>query len=251
MKKIALITGAACGIGAAIASTLVAEVDCMLLLDKNDEALSNLTLKFNTHQSEIRKYVINLAHISEVNRFIDMVGSENLSPNILINNAGYGGEFQFLNSVSEQEWDAIFNINVKSHFLFAKAFLPIMKKNNFGRIITIASVQGFLGAVCSSAYSASKHAATGLIKTLAAEWGCFGITSNAISPGYVNTKMGIQDHKMTDHSSKVIGQTPIKRIAEPIEIAGLVKYLISADASFINGENIVIDGGLTCHVGTQ
>lgn len=247
MKKIVLITGAARGIGAAIANALQPQADILVLLDKDAFALSHQT----NDKNNVKNFFTDLSDAVQVQNFINKLIRESIYPNIIINNAGFGGDFQTVDKVSTEMWDQIFNINVKAQFLLAKAFLPNMRKNNYGKIINIASVQGFLGAPNSSVYVASKHAALGLMKTLAAEWGSFGITCNAISPGYVNTKMGIQDTEITNHDEKILSRTPIKRIAEPTEIASLVKYLLSEDASFINGENIVIDGGLTCHVGTQ
>lgn len=247
MKKNVLITGAARGIGAAITNAMQSDAAILILLDKDTLALCHQA----NNKNKVKSFSIDLSNVIQVQNFIDKLISESIYPNIIINNAGFGGDFQTVDKVSTEMWDQIFNINVKIHFLLAKAFLPNMKKNNYGRIINIASVQGFLGAPNSSAYVASKHASLGLMKTIAAEWGLFGITCNAISPGYVNTKMGIQDTAITNHDEKILSKTPIRRIAEPREIASLVKYLLSEDASFINGENIVIDGGLTCHVGTQ
>ncbi|OGT42797.1 MAG: hypothetical protein A3F13_00925 [Gammaproteobacteria bacterium RIFCSPHIGHO2_12_FULL_40_19] len=246
MKKIIMITGASQGIGAAIFKALSDVSDFALLVDKKDFKLNEIETKCS-----FKKFKVDLSDSLQVNQFIDELKNMGIEPNIIINNAGFGGDFLSIDRISEKEWDEIFGVNIKSQFLFSKAFLPKMKKNNYGKIISISSVQGFLGASFSSAYVASKHAVIGLIKTIASEWGSYGITANAISPGYVNTKMGVQDEKFFEQNKKIISLTPLKRIAEPNEIAALVKFLISDDANFINGENIVIDGGLTAHVGTQ
>ena len=249
MKKIALITGAGAGIGFQIVKSIRNKIDVLLLLDKNINALSKLTER--SKLDNVISYCVDLGDLLSVEKFIKTLKKNHLYPNILINNAGYGGSFEEVENVSLEQWDCVFNINVKSQFLLMKAFLPEMKKNKYGRIVNIASVQGFLGANKSSAYVASKHAALGLMKTVAVEAGEYGITFNSVSPCYVKTKMGVQDDLISSHYEKIISKTPAKRIAEPSEISSLVDFLISKNAGFINGENIVVDGGLTAGVGTQ
>ncbi|OGT36656.1 MAG: hypothetical protein A3F12_00010 [Gammaproteobacteria bacterium RIFCSPHIGHO2_12_FULL_38_14] len=248
MKKIALITGAGRGIGFEIASLLSQFVDHLILVDKNTDSLKNFS---KLDQNKLKIITTDLSSTEQTCLAIRELLKEGIFPNIIINNAGYGGDFQTIEKISYDLWDDIFNINVKSHFLFSKNFLPYMKKKHYGRIVSIVSVQGFLGAPLSSAYVSSKHAALGLMKTIASEWGMYGITSNAISPGYVKTSMGAQNERISDHEKNILSLTPAKRMAAPQEIASLVQYLLSENASFINGENIVIDGGLTCYVGTQ
>ena len=123
--------------------------------------------------------------------------------------------------------------------------MPEFKKRLYGRIIVIASSQSVVGAKNSVAYSASKHALIGFVKSLADEWGEYGITANAISPGFVETPMGVQDSQVTNHRQLILDKTPSKRTAAPEEIARVVDFLISKDSGYINGANFVIDGGIT------
>ena len=118
------------------------------------------------------------------------------------------------------------------------------------KIINIASIQGLIGARLSSTYVASKHGVIGYTKAIAAEWGMYGITCNAICPGYVDTRMGIQE-TLTDHDKKVLSRTPLGRVASPNEIANLVEFLVSDKADFINGSVINIDGGLMADIGIK
>ncbi|HNK56920.1 MAG TPA: SDR family oxidoreductase, partial [Leptospiraceae bacterium] len=97
----------------------------------------------------------------------------------------------------------------------------------------------------SVAYSSSKHALIGFVKSIADEWGEYGITANAISPGYVDTAMGVQENEVSDHLKKILDKTPSKKIAKPEEISRIVKFLISEESGYINGANIVVDGGIT------
>lgn len=156
-----------------------------------------------------------------------------------------------MDEVSDDEWYDLVNANLKSVFNLCRAALPAMKQQGFGRIVNIASVQGYLGAARSSTYVACKHGVIGYTRAIAAEWGAFGITCNAICPGYVQTSMGVQDGAVDDHTQRVIEKTPAGRIAQPQEIAQLVAYLVGPNASFINGASLTIDGGLSCHVGVS
>ena len=117
-----------------------------------------------------------------------------------------------------------------------------MRENNWGRIINIASVYGQVGGALSSAYAASKHALVGYTKSIAAEWAEYNITCNLISPGFINTNMGAASNENT--YADIIRQIPSQRQGTPEEIAKLVLFLASKESSYINGADIVIDGGL-------
>jgi NAD(P)-dependent dehydrogenase (short-subunit alcohol dehydrogenase family) len=114
-----------------------------------------------------------------------------------------------------------------------------------GRVVFIASSLSVVGASGSAAYSASKHALIGLTKSLASEWGEFGITVNSISPGYVDTAMGVREDQVSSHRQKILEMTPSKKIAKPEEISRIVEFLLHEDSSYINGANWTVDGGIT------
>ena len=141
------------------------------------------------------------------------------------------------------------NVNLKAVFLFTSLLLPAMKSSGFGRIINIASIQGLFGSARSSTYVASKHGMIGYTKTIAAEAGPFGVTCNAICPGYVETGMVTQDRTIDQYTQRVLARSPVKRISLPSEIARVVLHLIDDGAGFINGSSIVVDGGLSAHLG--
>ena len=123
--------------------------------------------------------------------------------------------------------------------------MSIFKKSNHGRIIAIGSSLSIIGQSMSVTYSASKHALVGLIKSIADEWGEFGVTANCISPGYVETKMGVNDSEILEHREKIINKTPVKRIADPSEISRVVSFLVQRESSYITGANWTVDGGIT------
>lgn len=247
INRIGLVTGAAGGIGSAIAKQLTLHVDSLILVDINTNKLQEIQ-KNILEQSSIRiaSYYCDISDSSSVANMLNKVSDEVGTPNILINNAGIGGPFHRIDEVSDEEWFKIITTNLKSVFNLSKALLPHMKNQSYGKIVNIASTQGYLGAALSSTYVASKHGVIGYTRSIAAEWGIYGITCNAVCPGYVQTGMGAQNKHM---EQKIIEKTPSARIANPKEIADLVAYLIKDESSFINGSVITIDGGLSCHVG--
>jgi 3-oxoacyl-[acyl-carrier protein] reductase len=159
--------------------------------------------------------------------------------------AGWGGPFHNITQVSQKEWNSILQINLSSAFICIKDIISQMAENRFGRIVVIASALSVVGARHSVAYSASKHALVGMVKSLCDEWGEYGITANLVSPGYVNTRMGVQEEQVESHLAKVLGITPVKKIAEPSEIARVVEFLLSKESGYINGANWTVDGGIT------
>ncbi|MCU0823223.1 MAG: SDR family oxidoreductase [Leptospira sp.] len=163
----------------------------------------------------------------------------------IVHNAGFGGPYHPITDVSIDEWQNIFRVNIDSLFLLVKELLPNFKKNKFGRIIAIASSLSLVGQSNSVTYSSSKHALVGFIKSIADEWGKFGITANCISPGYVDTKMGVKENEVPGHFDEIIQKTPVKRIADPSEIARVVNFLLQKESGYISGANWTVDGGLT------
>lgn len=248
-KKIGLVTGAAGAIGSSIVEAILAQLDGLILVDINEISLQSFYQKIKNTKKKLAAIVCDVGSSESVNAMFLQAKSEVGIPNILINNAGIGGPFHRVDEVSDDEWYSIINTNLKSVFNLSRSLLPEMKKNQFGRIVNIASIQGYLGASLSSTYVASKHGVIGYTRAIAAEWGTYGITCNAICPGYVNTPMGAQDAKQENHRLKIIDKIPLNRIAEPDEIAHCVNYLISKEAGYISGSVITIDGGLSCHIG--
>ncbi len=250
--RIGLVTGAAGGIGSAISEKLISEINALIMIDIDKNKLDILHNKIlNQTSIPVASYCCDVGDATSVVQMLKMAEKDIGIPTILINNAGIGGPFHQIDEVTDDEWYKVINTNLKSVFNFSKLLLPFMKQKNYGRIVNIASVQGFLGATLSSTYVASKHGVIGYTRAIAAEWGRYGITCNAVCPGYVDTALGVQDDKIKNHHENVTAKTPAGRIAEPHEIANIVVHLIKDESSFINGSILTIDGGLTCHVGVS
>ena len=233
IKGSVLITGGMGGIGTSIVEILSKqEIPCITIDTKsNRELLKN---------EEFLEIDLNYPdRIKENSKF--------LNKNILnfIHCAGYGGPFVDIVNLRETDFISIFNINIFSAYFILKELLPDWKKNNYGRFLGIASSLSLVGAKNSVAYSSSKHALVGFVKSIAAEWGEFGITSNCISPGYVDTKMGVQEEEVSDHKRKIIEMTPSAKISQPAEIARVVNFILDTESGYINGSNWTVDGGIT------
>ncbi len=243
MKTTAIITGGSSGIGAAIAFALSQNNIDVALLARNKERLNEVASQITESGGSCTYHVCDVAKRSDIERALGAIGPQTSNAKlILINNAGYGGPFERTDELDEEEWDAIFNTNTKAPFLFCKHLLPLMKHTGWGRIINIASVYGSVGGALSAAYAASKHALVGYTRSIAAEWGEWNITCNTISPGFTNTKMGADAN--ANSYQNIIQQIPLKRQGTPEEIAQLVLFLCNNNSSYINGADIVIDGGL-------
>ncbi|GBF44072.1 short-chain dehydrogenase/reductase SDR [Leptospira ellinghausenii] len=239
-ESIVLVTGGSGGIGREIVRTLVLAGFSVWNLDKVRPREPILQETYREVDLSETPYVVerSLSKIlMESSDMGDIYG--------IVHTAGFGGPYHPITDVSIEEWESIFRINLTSLYLLSKIVLPIFKKLKFGRIVAIASSLSIVGSGNSVAYSASKHGLVGFIKSIADEWGKFGITANAISPGYVDTNMGIQEDQISDHKSKIINQTPVKRIADPSEIARVVNFLLQKESGYITGANWTVDGGIT------
>jgi 3-oxoacyl-[acyl-carrier protein] reductase len=159
--------------------------------------------------------------------------------------AGVSGTYQSVLDIPVSEWYSIIEINLNSAYHITRFILPILRKFKNGRMIYIGSIYSVKGSKFSSPYTASKHALLGMIKSLAEEWGEFGITFNMVSPGFVDTEIGIKEDKVHGHLKEVIEQIPVKRISQPFEISRMVGFLLDEKSSYITGANLMIDGGIS------
>jgi 3-oxoacyl-[acyl-carrier protein] reductase len=242
-----LVAGAG-GIGAAVCDSL-ATVATVVALDIVEEHAESAARRVRERGGLAKAIRCDVSSSSDVEASLSAVERDLGPPSILVHAAGFGGPFRPVDEVPIDEWDRIIGTNLKSAFLLSKWHLPRMKSRGFGRIVFIASVQGLYGARLSTAYVASKHGLVGFARALAVEWGEFGITSNAVCPGYVNTAMGAQPEARPGHLERILDRTPSRRIAEPSEVASMVAYLVSDAARHVNGAALVIDGGITADIG--
>lgn len=241
MKRTALVTGGSKGIGAATAKRLAEDGYRTAIIARDAKPIAAVCAEIQAQGGEAVGITCDVTDWNSVNAALRRITGEMHSVDILVNNAGVGGPFHRIDEVEDHEYETIFATNVRASFWFCRAFLPCMKSRGFGRIINIGSVQSLRGAAFSSTYAATKHAIVGYTKSLACEWGQWGITCNVICPGYVSTGM-LPDH--FDESSGLKDRIPARRFAEPQEIADMVSFLARPTSGYFNGAVLTVDGGL-------
>ena len=178
---------------------------------------------------------------NDIKDCFDYLKSENLLPNILINNAGTTADQIFMR-MKDEDWDNVIETNLTGTFNLSKIFIKNMIKNKSGRIINISSVSGLMGNPGQVNYASSKAALTGFTKSLAKEVGSRNITVNSVAPGYIDTDM--TSFLDNDAKEKIINNIPLGRIGVTSDISELVMFLASDEASYITGQTISVDGGL-------
>lgn len=241
--NLAIVTGASRGIGAAIAEVLVENGFRVALVARDVAALSRLEAKLG---DRARSFVCDVADEAAVNATLDRIETSLGTPGVIVNNAGVGGPFHRVDEVDTAEWNALFGVNVDGVRHFCRWALPRMKAGGYGRIVNISSIQGLFGGARSSTYAATKHAIIGFSKTLAAEWGAYGITCNAVCPGYIETEM--LANADPESRKELLRRIPTGRFGSAEEVARLVAFIVGPFGGYINGSALVMDGGLSAHL---
>ena len=248
-NRVVIVTGAGNGIGAATAKIYAGNGYKVGVLDVKEADAIRVVNEIVDNGGTALAVVCDVGNRESVEAAVTKVETTLGEIGTVVNNAGVGGPFHRVDEVEDDEWDWVVRTNQKSVFMFSRILLPKMKAAGFGRIVNVASIQGFLGSPYSSTYVATKHAVIGYTRTIAAEWGQYGITCNAVCPGYVMTAMGARDDELDDYTKKVMAKSPVKILAKPEDIGNLIYYLTGEHGQYINGSIINIDGGITAHVG--
>jgi acetoacetyl-CoA reductase len=236
MARVALVTGGSRGIGAAISIALKdAGYSVAASYAGNDEAAAKFTNK-----TGIKTYKWNVADYDSCVEGIAKVEAELGPVDILVNNAGITRDAPF-HKMTREQWSDVIDTNLSGVFNMTHPIWPGMRERKFGRVITISSINGQKGQFAQVNYSASKAGDLGITKALAQEGARFGITANAICPGYIATDMVMAVPEKVRES--IIAQIPAGRLGEPEEIARCVVFLASDEAEFVNGSTITVNGG--------
>jgi len=244
--KIILVTGGAMGMGRTHCELLAAEGATVIVTDMN-EAEGQATvdsIKENGGKAEF--YSLNVTKFADWTSVVDKVVAAYGQIDVLVNNAGILILKQ-LEETTEEEWDRTFDINVKGVFFGTKAILPAMQKAGSGSIINISSIYGIVGAPMAAAYQATKGAVRLFTKATAVDYAQYNIRVNSVHPGVIDTPM-TKDllHGGDEETVKaILGTTILGRAAQPKEVSYAVLHLASDDSSFMNGSEMVVDGGYT------
>lgn len=239
--RVAIVSGGARGIGQAIAELFAekgAKVIIWDLLDDGATVAQGITAKGQV--AEFMK--ISITDKNAVQSAVDSIVEKYGTVDILINNAGITKDKTML-KMSDEEWDAVIDVNLKGVYYSTKAVAPIMKEKGYGRIISASSTTGLRGNYGQTNYAATKAGVIGMAKTWALELGRYGITSNAIAPGYVKTPM---TEAIPDNIKQMALMTILVGfLAEPMDLAYGYLFLASDEARFVNGVCLPIDGGFS------
>lgn len=244
--RVAVVTGAARGIGAATALRLAKDGYAVAVVDLDESACADTVSAIESAGGRALAVGIDVSKADQVETGVARIADELGAPVVLVNNAGVIRD-NLLFKMSEDDWDTVMNVHLRGAFLMSKACQAFMTKENFGRIVNLSSssAQGNRGQVN---YSAAKAGLQGFTKTLALELGKFGVTANAVAPGFIQTDMtkstadrlGVPFEDFIKHSAS---QIPVQRVGQPEDIAAMISFLCSEESGFVSGQVIYVAGG--------
>jgi 3-oxoacyl-[acyl-carrier protein] reductase len=240
-NKIALVTGAARGIGQAIALQLAADGADIALADVKAEWLNETAAKVRELGRRAEVYAMDVSSGAAVGEAVAKIAADFGRIDVLVNNAGITRD-TLLIRMSEEDWDAVLGINLKGAFLATKAVAKIMMKQRTGSIVNIASVVGVMGNAGQVNYSASKGGLIAMTRTLAKELGSRNVRVNAVAPGFIRTAM---TDKLSEQAKEaMLRNVPLGRPGEPEDVAKAVAFLAGDNAAYVSGQTLPVCGGM-------
>mgnify|MGYP001002873032 FL=1 len=238
-KRVAIVTGAGQGIGLGIAMNLLGSGYAVALFDLNQAALDAAISSAGSQAEHLRGLEVDVTQSAQVHDAVARVTAKWKTPDVLVNNAGLTRDKR-ITKMSEEEWDLVLDVNLKSQFLCVREVVQGMIDQGHGRIINISS-RAWLGGFGQANYSAAKGGVISLTRTLAIELAKHGITANAIAPGAIDTP--ILAPLSTEQIDRIKSTIPVGRLARPEDIAYAVKMFASPEASYMTGQTIYVCGG--------
>lgn len=241
MKRVALVTGASRGIGAAVARQLAADgADVALQYFSAAEAVEKVAESCRSRGVEAAALQADLRSrtaVAELKERLDRLG---WTPNVVVHCAGLA-HYGLLDDTEEGIWDDLMNVNLKGAYELARHFGPPMRWAKWGRFVVLSSIWGEIGAAGESVYAATKGGLNALAKSLAREWAPAGVTVNAVSPGAIDTDM--LESLDSEDKRALREEIPAGRLGRPEEVAQLVRYLVSEEAGYVTGQTLGLNGG--------
>lgn len=242
VTRVAVVTGASRGIGAATAQVLARQGRHVVLMSRGREALDKVAEQIRAEGGLASVQVCDVGDHAALAQAIEQIADQHKRLDILVNNAGITRDNLVLR-MSDAEFDEVIHLNLRSVFVTCRAALRPMMRHKWGRIINVGSVSGVIGNAGQGNYAAAKAGLIGLTKSIAREMAGKQITANVVAPGFVQTEMTdpLPPH-IKEHAVKA---TPIGRFGQPHEIAAAIGYLASEEAGFTTGQVLAVDGGMT------
>jgi 3-oxoacyl-[acyl-carrier protein] reductase len=245
-EKVAIVTGGARGIGAAVVRQLLLQGAKVAIFDLVAEGVKE---QFEDHQDRVLAMTVDIRNYSDVKKAVELVEEKFNRIDILINNAGILQD-NFIEEMTEEEWDRVIDINLKGSFNCCKAVTPYMKRQQYGKMVLVSSLAA-LGTKGRVNYAASKSGIQGMTRALAVELGHSGILVNAVAPGFIETDMsrvseeyagkrGIADFGL--FKKAVITKNPVQRLGKPEDVANVIEFLASDKSAYVTGQVIYVSG---------
>ena len=238
--QVAIITGGARGIGEGICEVFCNEGATVALWDVLEIGDSTAN-RISSKGGAIFFQKVNITSKKEVEEAVKEIIIKYKKIDILINNAGVIRDRSFM-KMSQQEWDTVININLNSLYTTTKAVLPYMKESGYGRIISASSINGYQGAFGQVNYAATKAGVSGFTRALCKEVGRYGITVNAVAPGFIKSPM--TEDLSEDQKNSIMDKIPMKKFGLPEDVANLALFLTSDYSSYITGQSFHVNGGM-------
>ena len=247
--RVAIVTGAARGIGAATARRLAADGMAVAVLDLEESACKPTVEAITSAGGKALAIGTDVSQAAQVEEAVERVAAELGAPAVLVNNAGVIRD-NLLFKMSEEDWDTVLGVHLRGSFLMSRAAQKHMVAQRFGRIVCLSSSSA-LGNRGQANYSAAKAGLQGFTKTLAIELGQFGITVNAVAPGFIATDMTKATAARVgmdfgDFQQAAASQIPVRRVGQPEDVAHVISFLASEGAGFVSGQVIYVAGGPLC-----
>ncbi|MGE4286048.1 MAG: 3-oxoacyl-[acyl-carrier-protein] reductase [Phycisphaerae bacterium] len=240
-KRLAVVTGAARGIGRAIVLELLAEGRAVAGLDINADQLAELKKVVAEAGYEVETCVCDITNIAQLTETLESLSAKYNGVGILVNNAGITRD-KLMMQMDELDFDLPINVNLKASFMATKIVLRSMVRNKFGRIINISSVAGVMGQAGSANYAASKSGLIGMSKSLAREVGKKNVTVNCVAPGFIETDMTKDLPELVKKAA--IAVIPMRKYGQPADVAKTVAFLAKDETGYMTGQVICVDGGM-------
>jgi NAD(P)-dependent dehydrogenase (short-subunit alcohol dehydrogenase family) len=247
--RVAVITGSTRGIGRAIAERFAQRSARVVISSRSAPACADVARAINANGGKALAVAANVGRREDLRELVDRTLEEWGRIDVLVCNAAVNPYFGPLGGIDDESYEKIMNSNVRSTLWLANMVFPVMAERRSGAAIFLSSIAGLHGTSAIGAYAVSKTALIGLARSLAVEWGRCGIRVNCLAPGIVRTDFAKALWANPAIAEPAIARTPLRRLAEPDDIAGAAVFLASRAGAFVTGQTLVIDGGLTVDAG--